>query len=362
MKKIVLILMGLVVLTGNVSAYQVNIDAPDSLAVGKPLIVTGTTTYGIGTPIDVVLSFQLTTSTEVQRRIAYVQSDKTFKVVFDTTDLKKGTYKVEVPVYGQGDSVTMVLVNLMDRSDEIQISSPTEQYFDGKLYLAGTISTDANSGFQIEVSDENYANVFGPTYINTNYLGVFSVDIPISAPGEYEVIFTDATGYIGSRIFTVVGQDAPFATVTTIPPTVSILSAHGRSSRDNPVYFVVKPTYGTVTLYTSKSVDWVIEYIDERGVLHMVNEEGEVNREEVRIAAKGKPLYVKIYPYKYSVTSEAFLYAENVNTISASPTMPSAFGTPAASAPTDTPQSSLPPLAGLFGTGFAACAWYLRHA
>jgi len=363
MKKIVLVIMGLVFFFGSASAYQVNIEAPDTLSVGKPLIVTGTTTFGIGTPIDVVLYYQLTTSTQVgPPKIAYVQSDKTFRVVFDTTNLKKGTYKVEVPVNGQGDSVTMRLVNLVDRSDEIHISSPAQQYYNGKLYVAGTLSSDVSSGFQIEVSDSNYAKVFGPTYMNTNHLGAFSADIPITGPGDYEVSFTDAKGYIGSRVFTVLGQETAAAAVTTIPTTVSVLSAHGRSSRDNPVYFIVKPTYGTVTLYTSSSIDWVIEYIDERGVLHTYNEQGELNPEEIQIAAKGKPIYVKVYPYKYSVTSEAFLYAENVNSVSVSPTIPAAFGTPTESAPTETPQSALLPLAGLLATGFVSCVWYLRHA
>ncbi len=50
-----------------------------SLPVGKPLIVTGTTTFGIGTPIDVVLYYQLTTTTEIKRKIVYVQSDHTFR-------------------------------------------------------------------------------------------------------------------------------------------------------------------------------------------------------------------------------------------------------------------------------------------
>ena len=79
MKKIVLLVMGLLFLSGIGSAYQVNIDAPDSLPIGKPLIVNGTTTFGIGTPIDVVLYYQLTTTTEIKRKIVYVQSDRSFR-------------------------------------------------------------------------------------------------------------------------------------------------------------------------------------------------------------------------------------------------------------------------------------------
>ena len=58
--------MGLVFLLGFASAYQVNINAPVSLSIGKPLIVTGITTLPPGMYIDVVLYYQVTTSTEVE--------------------------------------------------------------------------------------------------------------------------------------------------------------------------------------------------------------------------------------------------------------------------------------------------------
>src|SRR5512136_498295 len=146
MKKIVLVVIGLFFLTGSACAYQVNIDAPESLSVGKPLIVNGTTTFGIGTPIDVVLYYQLTTTTEIKRKIVYVQSDYTFRAVFDTTGLKTGMYKVEVPTSGMGDSITMRVVNLVDRSDDLQLSSPTYLAFSGKIPVSGTIKGDENSG------------------------------------------------------------------------------------------------------------------------------------------------------------------------------------------------------------------------
>ena len=123
MKKIVLLVLGLFFLSGIVSAYRVNIDAPDTIPIGKPLIVNGTTTFGIGTPIDVVLYYQVTTTTEIKRKIVYVQSDSSFRAVFDTTGLKTGMYKVEVPTSGNGDSTTMRVVYLVDRSDDIQLTS-----------------------------------------------------------------------------------------------------------------------------------------------------------------------------------------------------------------------------------------------
>jgi hypothetical protein len=357
MKKTVLVVLGLLFLSGSVTAYQVNIEAPDTLTVGKPLIVTGTTTYGIGTPIDVVLYKQVTTSTWVDRKIAYVQSDRTFRVIFDTTELKKGAYKVEVPVDGQGNSVTMRLVNLVDRSDEISLTSPVLQPYTGKLYIAGTVSTDINSGVQIAVFDSDNIPVFGPQYVNTNSNGIFSADVPITQPGEYEVSFTDSNGYIGQRVISVVGETIVTTTLTGVATTPPVLSAHGRASRDKPVYFIVRPTSGILTMYTSSSIDWVIEYVDERGILHMINEQGEAKPEKIQLSGVGKLVYIKVYPYKSSVNSEAFLYAENANAVSVSPTVPAVFGshTPAA-----TQNSPVSPLGGILAAGFAGYWWFRR--
>jgi hypothetical protein len=348
MKKCVLLLLGLLFLSGWVSAYQVDISAPDSLAVGKPLVVTGTTTFGIGTPIDVVLYYQLTTTTEIQRKIVYVQSDKSFKAVFDTTGMKTGIYKVEVPANGQGgDSITMRLITLFDRSEDIHLSSTINQSFSGTLYVAGEITGDENTGVQIEAFDSEGTVVFGPRYINVNSGGKFSAEIPITEPGDYEISFTDSKGYIGSRTVTAVGS-AIFGAIT--PATVAttnpvLMSAHTRASRDNPAYFIVKTGNGPVTLYTSKSMDWVIEYIDEKGILHMSNSQGDRNPEEVEFLGKGKTIYVKVYPYKYSLTSDVLLYGENVDSLSVSPTVPEPF---AASEPeTTTPEAPLLPFAGV---------------
>ena len=124
MKKIVLLVIGLLFLPVIAIAYQVNIDAPETLTVGKPLVVTGVTTFPPGMSVDVVLYYQLTTTTEIKRQVVGIKPDNTFKVVFDTTGLKTGTYKVEVPVNGMGDSVTMRLVRIVDRSEEIEMDSP----------------------------------------------------------------------------------------------------------------------------------------------------------------------------------------------------------------------------------------------
>jgi hypothetical protein len=354
MKKIVLFLMGLVFLSGFASAYQVNIDAPISLSIGKPLVVTGTTTLGIGTPIDVVLYYQLTTTTEIERKIVYVQSDKTFRTFFDTTDLKKGTYKVEVPASGLGSSSEPTrLVQLIDRSDEIDMSSLSRQSFSGVLNIAGTIKGGENSGVQIEIIGPADTIVFGPSYVNTNNAGIFSADVPITEPGDYEVSFTDAKGFIGTRTITVSGvsaiESSPVATATTYP----VFSAHAKASRDSPAYFVVATASGPVVLHTSSSVDWVIEYIDDKGVLHMENNNGAQLPERAEFLGRSKTIYVKVYPYQYADRSDVFLYAENVHSILVSPTVPEVFAATVPQIPATTPQSPVFPLAGLAAIGIA---------
>ncbi|MCJ7742849.1 MAG: hypothetical protein MUO95_09250 [Methanoregula sp.] len=351
MKKIVLLVMGLLFLSGFTSAYLVNIDAPDSLPVGKPLIVNGTTTFGIGTPIDVVLYYQLTTTTEIKRKIVYVQSDHTFRAVFDTTGLKTGMYKVEVPTNGAGNSVNMRVVYLFDRSDYIQLSSSTTQNFNGKIIIAGTIKGDENSGVQIEVIGPDDDVVFGPRYINTDYQGNFAIDATTTEPGDYEVSFTDARGYVGKRIITVTSQQNQTLGASPTSTTLSIVSAHAKSSRDNPVYFAIKTGNGKVNIHTSSSIDWVIEYVDDKGTIKIVNEEGEQYPETAQVLGKGKTMYIKVYPLKNSVNSEVFIYAENAVSVVVSPTIPAPFAVSVPQTPTDTPKSPLLPLLGVVALG-----------
>ncbi|WML68302.1 MAG: hypothetical protein METHP_01913 [Methanoregula sp. SKADARSKE-2] len=325
MKKIVLLLLGLFFLSGCASAYTVMIDAPDTLPVGKPLVVTGNTTYGIGTPLDVALFFQLTTSTQVQRKVAYIQSDKTFRTVFDTTGLTKGTYKVEVPINGGSDSSTMRSVQLVDRSDEIELGSSTIQNMNGKLYIAGTISSDKNSGIQIEAFSPDGSIVFGPKYINTNLRGDFSTDVPIPTPGDYVVSFTDAHGYIGDRTITVLGESGLIETTPSVTTTLVVLSAHTTAAQDHPAYFAVRTGSDPVTVYTSTSIDWIIEYFDASGLIQVVNLNGQQTPERIEIPGNGKIVYVKMYPARMSETGTAFLYARNARSVSVCPTVPEIF-------------------------------------
>ena len=160
------------------------------------------------------------------------------------------------------------------------------------------------------IGPDNFV-VFGPRYVNTNYQGTFTTEVPVTEPGEFEVSFTDARGYVGKRIITVNGQQSLTAAPTPASTTVSVVSAHAKSSRDNPAYFAIKSGSGQVTIHTSSSIDWVIEYIDENGVIQLVNGQGEQYPEQIQIQGKGKTLYIRVYPVKFSVNSEVFIYAEN---------------------------------------------------
>jgi hypothetical protein len=354
MNKFVLPVLGLLFLFSSVSAYQITIDAPETVSIGKPLVVNGTTTLGIGTPIDVVLYHQVTTSTEVKRTIAYVQNDNTFRTVFDTTNLKKGTYKVEVPVNGLGDSVTMRLVRIVDRSDEIDLISSFVQQYTGTLKISGTMKGNLNSGIQIEISRGEGERVLGPQYISTNSLGYFSVDVPITKAGTYDVSFTDSKGFIGTESVSVIGSE-PTPTVivpTTVTTAGEVLSAHAKSTRDTPAYFEVITGSYTINVYTSSSIDWMIEYVDDRGVLHTLLNRNQFNPEAISVQGRGKTIYFKIYPFKYSDSGTVFLYAENAQSVKVSPSVPSVFLTvPPTTA--ETQKSPLVPVLGVVAVGLA---------
>ena len=156
------------------------------------------------------------------------------------------------------------------------------------MSVAGTIRGDENSGVQIEVIGPDNLVVFGPFYINTNYQGSFSTDVPITEPGDYEVIFTDAKGYIGNRIITVASQQPLTSGTNPAATKTVVVSAHTKSSRDNPAYFAITGGTGLVTIHTSSSIDWIMEYADDKGVIHVVNKENEKSPEQVQVQGKGQ--------------------------------------------------------------------------
>jgi hypothetical protein len=361
MKKIILLGLGIVLLITGVPAYQVSVYAPPDLTVGMPLVVNGTTTFGIGTPIDVVLYQQVTTSTEIERQVAYVQSDNTFRVIFDTTDLSPGIYKVEIPASGTGDSITMRQIKLVDRSDEILLSSPANQTLPGPLLLVGQIPTDSNAGVQIIIIGTDNSVFFGPAYVGTDNQGRFNLSVPVSQAGEYDVSFTDADGYLGTRSIRMTGGSAP-ATAEPMTPAAAV-SAQGKASRDNPLFFTVEPSgNGPLVITTSASADWIVEYTGSGGNLVTLDEQGGSISPAIVINNTGAPLYFKVYPSRYSVTDDISISATNADSVGVSGKAQDAFGqVPPPSLPAET-QAPLPAGVCIAAAGMAGlCRYFGRR-
>ena len=247
---IILLLLSAVLTTG-ASAYLINISAPDSVNVGNPLIITGSTTFPEDSYFDLVLSYSKYTSGEVSRQTVIVDNSKQFRSEFETRNLDKGQYKIEVyNIVSDGkefvesalgsSSVTRRVIQLIDRSDEIVIESPEEQNISSALIVTGIVK---KPGTRVKEQDSRIKEqgggvitlrVFGPddfTYgpqqlITTagfaDDYGHFSTQIPISSPGEYQVSFSDKIGFIGEYQFNVSGsqfQEEKQVVVTPIPTT-----------------------------------------------------------------------------------------------------------------------------------------------
>jgi hypothetical protein len=88
----------------NVESAQVALDKPADVAIGEPLVVTGTTNRKVGH------SMLLTAKgpSELTPVIVPVESDYTFTATFDTTGATAGTYNVEVDD-GDGHTATVTV-------------------------------------------------------------------------------------------------------------------------------------------------------------------------------------------------------------------------------------------------------------
>lgn len=215
----------MVLLVGVASAYVLTIDCPLKLPVGAPLPVTGTTTFPVGTTFDVIFSSSGQTSNMISTVPVTIGEDKNFNVVFETYGQKGGMYKVEAVPRGDyqsklsSDSITIRVIELIDRSDMLYITSPINQVIPNALLIEGYISKAGNSGVKLDVIGP-LGKVFGPTYIGTstrggNEDGYFSQNIPVQEPGNYNARFSDSTGYIGEKTFGVTVMATPVPLVTT---------------------------------------------------------------------------------------------------------------------------------------------------
>ncbi|HOI58743.1 MULTISPECIES: hypothetical protein [unclassified Methanoculleus] len=342
MKRIAwLTLIAAMMLVSTASAAYVSISAPQTVYVGDTLEITGTTvvkglpkpTLNPGFSTEVILYYAQHAKSEVGRTMIVVQEDGSFFTEFETEGLKAGRYSIEIvdptqTTFGSSSKVRQE-VNLVDRAGTLTISSPRNQDFDGSLDIRGMVADIEGAGVQIEVKHDG-ATVYGPKYIHTGNDGAFSAEVSVSVSGSYEVIFSDTEGYIDTVEFIVVGAPAP-------TPTQAMISASAPATRSAPAYFEVDTGSGVVMIATSAGIDWVIEYVDEDGEFHKVNDRGMLEPETAELIARGGPVYVKVYPMSYNDSGTVQVSASNADSVRVSQTAPGLFGdatpTPAQAAP-----------------------------
>jgi hypothetical protein len=348
---------------GFAQAYELVIKAPLEVQRGMPIVVNGTSNLPPGISVDIVLTKSGYVSEELERQTVTLQANNEFSVVFDTSGYTKGVYKVEVPAISGysylGDSVTLKVVQIIDRSDEIAFSAFTSQEMDGTLDIDGSIAGLKNSGVQIGVTGPQGEPVFGPAYVTVKGDGTFSTRVPVTMPGSYNISFTDAKGFIGTIKVTVTEKPSATTPPTVIPTTNPVVSASAHASRDKPATFVVVTGGpGTIRIFTSSGIDWVIEYTDPAGKTVKVNEKGSVGNEEIVIDTTEDVITLKVYPYSYAADGDVLLSADGAVKVEAS-----SSGTPATSAGTTsaTEQSSpLPVIGVIVAVSLAAAALVIR--
>jgi len=230
MKRILLIGFFLLAMVGTVSAYGLYLNCSEEVAAGASLKCSVDSDFPPGTTFNLVLYQSGYTATQIRKQSVTIQSDKrTQYIIVDTTGLPGGTYKAEMQYTGsdearlRSDSITMKLITIIDRSAEIEITSPVTQDLKDALRIEGELKKGGNDGVQIEVTGPD-GRVFGPQWIQTknnikNDGGIFTQKVAVTSGGDYTVQFSDADGYVGSKTFTVVAPTVA-TTVPTRTPTV----------------------------------------------------------------------------------------------------------------------------------------------
>ena len=227
MKRIILIALCLMCIAGTASAYGLDLICPESIQAGLPLKCSIDSDFPPGTTFDIVFYQTQYTSTEISRQPITIQENKlTQYKLLDTKGLPGGNYKVEVQYTSKGEaslrsgSKTMQQVKIIDRSGEITITSPMTQNPDEALRIEGSITKIGNDGVKIEVRgpdrDLIFDNWIGTKENVQSGAGVFTKQVTVLGPGDYDVMFTDANGYIGTVTFHMV---APATQVITAVPT-----------------------------------------------------------------------------------------------------------------------------------------------
>ena len=231
MKRIILIALFLLCITGTASAYGLYVNCTESVQVGLPVKCSIDSDFPPGRTFDIVFYQTQYTSTEVSRQSFTVQGNKNTQYKFlDTKGLPGGNYKVEVQYTGpdepqlRSDSRTLQLVKLIDRSSEITITSPMTQTPDGALRIEGSIYKLGNEGVKIEVRGPDgveFDNWIGTKESMQSGAGVFTKLVTVTGPGDYDVMFTDSKGFIGTKTFKVTAPATQ--AITTVPTTTAVV-------------------------------------------------------------------------------------------------------------------------------------------
>jgi hypothetical protein len=355
MKKILIIAVFLLIMAGPAAAYEISIFAPPSVQVGEPITVNGTTNLPAGTSFDITLSHSDYVTEIKDTKSVVIQQGQDFSVVFPTVGYVRGTYKIEVLPISQvrylGSSVTLRVIELTDRSDEVTFSSPRTQYLDRNLIITGMDKNVGNKGIDLQIADPDGKIIFGPVYISTTPSGAFSKETPINVSGNYTITMGDQQGYIGTYIVMVlprasgeVPEVTRYVPVSTPQATASSLSSATQfASRDQPAYFTVSTKNGPVRVYTSSGTDWVIEYVDDSGKRVKMNNKGHDFAEDATVQGNGNDRYFMVYPNKYSDSDTVTFYAENANDVKASSMAPAAFASGEVAGPDTTKKTPLSP-------------------
>jgi hypothetical protein len=258
MKRILLIVLFLLSIAGTASAYQFYLVCdPISVVVGQPLKCSIDSNLPAGTTFDLVFYQSGYTSTPISRQSVTIQeSHATQYKLFDTKGLPGGQYKLEAQFRGDdesslsSDSKTLQLPVLIDRSSEITITSPMTQNMDEALRIEGYIAKIGNDGVEIAVRGPDGV-IFGPQWIGTKInvqsgAGVFTQYVTVTKPGDYDVTFSDAKGFIGVKTFTV---SAPVTTTpTTIPATTRVTTTRQPTTVPTSLPTATKSPLSLVTL------------------------------------------------------------------------------------------------------------------
>ena len=248
MKRIILIALCLTCIIGTASAYQLYLKCPETVQVGIPLKCTIDSNLPAGTTFEVAFYQSGYTATPISRSSVTVQEHAlnmaapTMYQLFDTKGLPGGQYKVEIQFTGHrggslsDDSVTWQLPKVLDRSGDITINSPITQTLEEALRIEGSILKLGNDGVEIEVRGPE-GRIFGPQYIGSKVdlrsgAGVFTQKVTVTQPGEYDVYFSDNTGYIGLKTFTV---SAPATSIPTTVPTTTVITTRPPTTVPTPL-------------------------------------------------------------------------------------------------------------------------------